>query len=259
MSDGGAWDREGIEQPKRLQRISRVLTTKDYLLMGDTGNWPVLIVPAICIPIFILQMFGYVPLERYAFSAKAISDGYFDTALTSMFMHGGLYHIWGNMSAYLSLAPLVIARFGKGWKAVIPFHVFYLLCGLAGDAFFYALHSKSDVPMVGASGAIYGVMAAMFRLDVFSDRLWPVFSRRTLSALWTLLYTNIIVILIFGGPAVLFQILDGQTVNLSIPVAWEAHIGGFFAGFVLIGLMKGRGWDSDWRAGLRLDEARTES
>ena len=249
MSDGGAWDNEGIEQPKRLQRISRGMPLDKYLLMSHPGNWPVLVVPLMCLAVFIGQLGGYVPMDRYAFSAAAVNEGRFYTSITSMFMHGSAYHILGNMLAYLACAPLVIARFGSSWRNLFPFHVFYLICGVAGDALFYALHPASHASAIGASGAIFGVLAAFWRIDMYKDRLWPIFSKRSLRALVYLIISNVTLLLVIGGPLVISQIEDGGTADLSIPIAWEAHVGGFVAGFFLIGLMAGRRWPPGWRAG----------
>jgi len=227
--------------------------------MFDPRNWPIWLVVLICAAVFAGQQRGLVPLETYAFSAQALKAGRWWTPLTSIFMHGdgvnpviSYLHIGMNMWAYLSLAPLVAARFGRGWRGLIPFHIFYLLIGLAGVATFWAFHRDGDIPLVGASGAIYGIYAAVMRLDIFADRLAPIFSHRTLSAVWFLIWSNALMVAIFGG----LLVLQGQAPSLEVPIAWEAHLGGFVAGFFLIGLMKGRGWDRDWKAGvevIRLD------
>jgi len=127
-----------------------------------------------------------------------------------------------------------------------------VLIGLAGMATFWAFHRDDGLQTVGASGALYGIFAAMMRLDIFGDRVTPIFSRRTLSAVWFFIWSNALVIALFGGPQLLFQVLAGQAPNLDVPIAWEAHLGGFIAGFFLIDLMSGRGWDRDWKAGIEV-------
>ena len=230
-----------------------------FSLMFDPRNWPIWIVVLICAVVFAGQQRGLVPLETYAFSAEALKDGRWWTPLTSIFMHGdgvnpyiSYAHIGMNMWAYVSLAPLVAARFGKSWRGVIPFHIFYLLIGLAGVATFWVFHRDGEIPLVGASGAIYGIYAAMMRLDIFGERVAPLFSRRTLEAVWFFIWSNALVVVLFGGPYLLLQVVSGRPVSLDIPIAWEAHLGGFVAGFFLIGLMKGRGWDHDWKAGIEV-------
>ncbi len=73
--------------------------------------------------------------------------------ITHMFVHGGFFHIIFNMLAFVSLAPAVESYYGKN-----KFLIFYLLSGL-GAAFLHMFFMNSDIPMVGASGAIFGIVA----------------------------------------------------------------------------------------------------
>lgn len=248
-------DHNNLTTPAQKRPKRRGVST--FTLILDRRNWPVWIVPVLCAVVFAGQMLGLVPIGDWAFSPAAMAQGRWWTILTSIFLHSndpafGYIHIASNMWAYLNLAPLVIARFGKGWRSVVPYHAFYLLAGLAGNVLFWLLHPGGEVPLVGASGAVYGVYAAMMRLDLFRERLTPVISRNTLKALWFLVWSNLLVLVLFGGPLIVLQILAGQGADLVVPIAWEAHLGGFIAGLFLVGLMKGRGWDNDWKAGLRL-------
>jgi membrane associated rhomboid family serine protease len=218
--------------------------------MFDRRNWTIWPVVAICVIVFVAQKLSPDMLVGGSFSPQAVREGRWWTLFTAMFLHSGFAHIAMNMWSYLVLSPLVAARFGRGWRGLVPFLAFYLLCGLAGNVLFWAMHPHSDIPVVGASGAIYGVYAAMMRLDLFQERLKPVWSRTTLDAAWFFIWSNAIVIAVFGGPMMLLQLIRGDP--LAIPVAWEAHLGGFVAGYVLIGLMAGKGWKDDWRAGLVL-------
>ena len=218
--------------------------------MTDPRNWPMWVVVALCVAVYGFQMMSSDLLEGGFFSSQAMRDGRWWTIFTAIFMHGSLIHIASNMWAYLVLSPFVIARFGRGWKGVLPYHAFFLLCGLAGNAVFWLIHPYGDNPVVGASGAIYGVYAASMRLDLFGERLSPVRSRRTLDAIWFFIWSNALVILIFGGPELVLEILQGKGGNVVIPIAWEAHLGGFVAGFFLIQLMAGKGWKHDWKAGI---------
>lgn len=257
MDEGTAVPVTDKPRPMPAGVVTRRVTTLS--LMFDPRNWPIWIVPLICAAVFAAQQGGLLPIETYAFSAEALREGRWWTPFTAMFMHGdginpviSYAHMGMNMWGYLSLAPLVAARFGKGWRGLVPFHVFYVLIGLAGMATFWAFHRDDGLQTVGASGALYGIFAAMMRLDIFGDRVTPIFSRRTLSAVWFFIWSNALVIALFGGPQLLFQVLAGQAPNLDVPIAWEAHLGGFIAGFFLIDLMSGRGWDRDWKAGIEV-------
>ena len=155
----------------------------------------------------------------------------FVTVFTSMFVHGGLAHIAGNMLFLWIFGDNVEDRLGHG-----RFLFFYLLCGFAAAFAQTALDADSVVPMVGASGAIAGVMGAYLVLYPHSRVLmlfpFPVF--------------------LFELPAIVFlgmwffvQFLNGigqlpvfQQDQISGGVAFWAHVMGFVAGLVLVVLMK---------------------
>lgn len=202
-------------------------------------DWPVWIVPAICAVVFAWQQTRSDQGVELALVPAAM-DGRWWTLVTAIFAHAGWLHIASNLYSYVAIAPWVIARFGGGAKAVAPFHLFFLLCGIAGNLVFWAIHQHGEVPALGASGAIYGVAAAVMRLDPRQHALTPVVSRQTLNMIWFFIWTNALVIVLYGGPVMLLQLVQGQ--QLQLPIAWEAHLGGFVAGFVLIEVMAGKGW-----------------
>jgi membrane associated rhomboid family serine protease len=212
-------------------------------------NWPVGILIFLCIGVFIAQVLIPLPLERWGLSAATLRQGHYETLITNIVMHGGGIHLLSNMVAYLAVAPLVCARFGGSAAGRISYHVFFLLCGLAGNLLFLVLHPSGEVPMVGASGAIYGLFAAAFRLDTQSDHLTAHLSKRVLSGWRWMVVSNVIIVLMFGGPQILIQILQGNFASLTVPIAWEAHVGGFAAGIFLMDLMANKGWRDDWRGG----------
>lgn len=212
-------------------------------------NWPIGILFFLCIAVFIAQVLVPLPLERWGLSAAALRQGHYETLITSIFMHGGGWHLLANMTAYLAVAPLVCARFGGGVAGRVSYHVFFLLCGLAGALFSLALRPSGDVPLVGASGAIYGLFAAAFRLDPGSDGLRPHLSKHVLSGWRWMVISNLVLIAMFGGLEFLFEATPGSFDPLTVPVAWEAHVGGFVAGIFLMDRMARKGWQDDWRGG----------
>lgn len=151
------------------------------------------------------------------------------TVFTSMFMHSGLLHIGGNM--------LYLWIFGNNIEDVLGkarFLGFYLLCGVAAAAAQIAINPDSLIPNVGASGAIAGVLGAYFVLYPNARVLTivPLFIAflAEIRAYWVLLLW--IVLNIFQGVAGLGMTNGGG-------VAHFAHIGGFFAGVLLIYLLGG--------------------
>ena len=151
------------------------------------------------------------------------------TTLTSMFMHGGWMHLIGNMLYLWIFGDNVEDSMGHA-----RFVVFYLLCGMAA-VFAQALPDpNSESPMVGASGAISGVLGAYLLLYPHARVLVAI-------PLGFILHTvripaGIVLVLWFG-----LQLLS----NVMTPageggVAFRAHIGGFIAGMVLIFFFKQR-------------------
>lgn len=153
------------------------------------------------------------------------------TLLTSMFLHGGWLHLLGNMLYLWIFGDNVEGAMGHG-----KFLLFYLACGLAAGLAQAIPEPASAVPMVGASGAISGVLGAYILLYPQTQVLVAIplgFFLHTVR-----LPAFAVLLLWFGG-----QLLS----NLLAPagaggVAFRAHIGGFAAGLLLVGLFKRRGF-----------------
>lgn len=146
------------------------------------------------------------------------------TALTSMFLHGGWFHLIGNMWFLYVFGDNVEDSMGP-----VRFVPFYLLCGLAAVAAQMVSSPESAVPMVGASGAIGGVMGAY-------AVLYPRAGVHLL--IWFGFYVDRIVVpaVFMLGYWFLIQLLGGLPTlgGAEGGVAFWAHIGGFLAGCVLV-------------------------
>ena len=146
---------------------------------------------------------------------------------TSMFLHGGWMHFLGNM--------LYLWVFGdnvEDWLGWLRFLLFYLVCGLLASLLQIAVHPGSPIPMIGASGAISGVLAAYLVL-------FPRARVLTFVPILFFFYLVRLPALIFLGLWFLLQFFNGAVSltagDLSMGgTAWWAHIGGFVAGLVLI-------------------------
>jgi membrane associated rhomboid family serine protease len=146
------------------------------------------------------------------------------TLVTSMFMHGGLMHLGGNM--------LYLWIFGDNVEIVLGrmrFLLFYLLCGAAAALTQAVLDPGSRLPLVGASGAISGVLGAYFLL-------FPRANVRVLMFPFGLVAVPALIVL---GLWFLFQLFDGlRGPSGDGGVAFWAHVGGFVAGLALLPLLK---------------------
>ncbi len=151
----------------------------------------------------------------------------FLTIFTSMFMHAGWVHLGGNMLYLWIFGDNVEDRFGH-----IKFTIFYLLCGLAATFAQLAFSLGSNVPNLGASGAIAGVLGAYILM----------FPQQQVKVLIGRIVTPVSALIVIGGWIVLqFFSGIGSIANTADTggVAYMAHIGGFIAGFVLTFLFRG--------------------
>ncbi|CCV13441.1 rhomboid family intramembrane serine protease [Mesorhizobium sp. STM 4661] len=160
---------------------------------------------------------GRFDLDFYAFSSP----------FTYAFLHGGFAHLAINMVWLAAFGSPLANRFGA-----LRFSLFFAATGLAAVVLFWAVYPLGQAPLVGASGAISGMMGAAarfgFRIDrssgkaAFAGAPLPMAevlrSRGVVTFLAVWMVINLVTGLI-GAPGV-----DGQ-------IAWEAHIGGFVAGF----------------------------
>lgn len=196
-----------------------IINTAVFLFQAtltDKGNW-----------IFI-HRFGTIPAVLIHFSDPFPNDGLsiFITPVTGLFLHGGFIHLAGNM--------LFLWIFGNNIEDIlghIRFVIFYLLCGFMATGLHILTEPNSVIPLVGASGAIAGIMGAYLIL-------YP--RARVLTMILIVVYPVFVWI-----PAVfflviwfLFQVLNA-TGSASGNVAWVAHVGGFITGIVAIRLWIG--------------------
>jgi membrane associated rhomboid family serine protease len=164
---------------------------------------------------------------------RCVADGGFmpSRLLTSMFLHGSWLHLLGNMWFLYLFGNNVEDSMGR-WR----FLAFYLLCGLVAALTQVALDPRSTTPMVGASGAISGVMGGYLmlypRVRVFT--LVPVgfFLMSFALPAWTMLIYWL-VLQMLGAATAAWGASSGS-------VAFWAHIGGFVAGVILVKLFARR-------------------
>lgn len=177
-----------------------------------------------------IHLYGLIPLE--------ISGGdllvphpvpLYATVFTSMFVHGGLFHLGGNMLYLWIFGDNVEDRIGR-----LKFLVFYLLSGLAAAATQIWTDPVSKIPMVGASGAISGVLGAYLFLFPHARVLTLI----PLGFFYRLIEVPALIVLGFW---ILVQVLNGVgTLGVQVGgVAWFAHIGGFVAGLGMVVLFTG--------------------
>src|SRR5687767_15746167 len=190
--------------------------TVTIILMNAVAWCYELVLPGNELPAF-LQIYGVVPADFEA-----------STLLTSMFLHGSWMHVIGNMWYLWIFGDNVEDRVGHG-----RFIVFYLFCGMAAAIGQIFIDPGSRLPMVGASGAIAGVMGAYFVL-------YPRSRVLTLVPVFFFLELMEVPAILFLGIWFLMQLLAGvgslgvATTQDVGGIAFWAHIAGFGAGVIWI-------------------------
>jgi len=158
----------------------------------------------------LVYMYGFVPAEFNPL-----------TIFTSMFMHGGFAHIIGNMWFLYILGDNVESILGH-----VKYFIFYLACGIGAALAQFFVEPASQVPMIGASGAVAGVLGAyMIR--------FPKARVHVLAVIIIFITTFVVPAQIVLGLWFLMQLSGGLGslgVDTTGGVAWFAHIGGFIIG-----------------------------
>ncbi|MGH6870218.1 MAG: rhomboid family intramembrane serine protease [Rhizomicrobium sp.] len=181
----------------------------------------------------VFQHYGFVP-ARYSQAWLAAHPGAGGSLLdrvlpfvTCTFLHGSLLHVGVNSIWLLAFGSVVARNMGP-----VRFLAFFFTCAVAAAAFDLAMRWGSPDPAIGASGAISGMMAAGIRMAGFNGRadrddhtFRPLTDRLVIS------FTVFWMIANLAAGLAGFGTEPGQT------IAWQAHIGGYLAGLLLIGLV----------------------
>ncbi|MCX5875439.1 MAG: rhomboid family intramembrane serine protease [Deltaproteobacteria bacterium] len=176
---------------------------------------------------------GFVPARFAAeYAGNAMSLGSYVPIFSAMFLHGGLLHVFSNLWMLWIFGNNVEDRMGHG-----RYLLFYLLCGVAAAFAQFWANPQAQSPMIGASGAISGVLGAY----VF---LFPRARILTFIPIFILFYLVEIPAYFFIGVWFLLQFMQGAAQQAAAGrlveggVAWWAHVGGFVAGVMLLYFFK---------------------
>lgn len=170
---------------------------------------------------FLVSMTAFEQIiDTYGFTPSAFS---LLTILTSMFLHGGIAHLVGNMWFLFIFGDNVEDRLGH-----IPSLIFYLLAGFVATLTHYSMNLGSSIPTVGASGAISGVLGAYL---VFFPKSGVYVS----GGLGRVGRVNAWIML---GAWFLFQVVQAGLLGNGSGIAFGAHIGGFVFGLAVGGVVR---------------------
>lgn len=203
------------------------LNVAAWVLVQGLGVEPRLTASICGLGLIPAELLGYVPPGREVEAGACVLTGggaSWHTVMTSMFMHGGWFHIIGNMWFLWVFGDNVEDSMGSQ-----RFAVFYVLCGLAAAGLQVALNPSSPVPMVGASGAIGGVMGAYILL-------YPRVHVHMLIIFGFFITTIAVPAMLMLGYWLFIQFIGafGSMGSSGGGTAFWAHIGGFVAGGALV-------------------------
>jgi rhomboid family protein len=156
------------------------------------------------------------------------------TIFTSMFLHGGWFHIINNMWVLFIFGDNVEARMGG-----MRYLVFYLLCGVAAGLLQTYVLSSSQQPMIGASGAVAGVLGAYLILFPHSR----IASLVPILFIFTIIEIPAVLFLLFWFVSQLYSGLFAIRGGGGSGIAWWAHIGGFLFGIIMVFFFRRRTTD----------------
>lgn len=222
---------DGLHQIE--ESVKSALMSPSSITLPTTPNAPVVIwlvaltcLPEVLLTLLSLDLFGLQSLRNTALGFGAFWNGLLNgweplypfqssaMFLTYAFLHGGLFHLIGNMIVVLALGGVVVARIGQR-----GFLLLYAVSAIGG-ATAYALLSSSTVPMIGASGAVFGLIGAW--------KFWEWQVRQHLGSPMRPLWRSLLGLVLLN--VVLWLLLSGL-------LAWQAHLGGFVAGVVFAAIV----------------------
>lgn len=152
-----------------------------------------------------------------------IESGYLSGLVTHIAVHGGWMHVIMNAIGTIAFGAPVARDLVRGLGAV-AWLLFYIVCGVIGALGYAMLNWGDVVPVVGASGAVFGLIGASLRLIAGPGLLIPLFHPLVLRSAAAWLVATIIL-----------GLMGSVFVGEGVRIAWEAHLFGFLAGIILIG------------------------
>ena len=190
--------------------------------------WPALALVALILGGYAVQsrFLADQTVLAYAFSPAALLQQRWATLVTALFLHGNWAHAGMNAAFALAFATPVARFFGTRAPGALLFFAFYLVCGVLSNLGYAALHWASPAPLVGASGALSGLMGAAARLIAGRGRVGRILSSPVIG---------------MGAAWMIVNLLIGALGSAFVPgaggagIAWEAHLAGFAAGVLALG------------------------
>lgn len=187
--------------------------------------------PALLLALSILGLYG-LQLTRpdadalivgFGLAPYDVDRGDLVGVFTYIFLHGGWLHAGANALFALLAGYWVARRLGGGGLGLISLFLFYLLCGVVAGLGYVLMHAGSQTLLIGASGAVSALIGAAARV-AFRVGMRPIVSPTVFFVSGAWIAVNLLIASAMGDPT-----------SGAMPVAWEAHLAGYFVGLALIG------------------------
>lgn len=217
-----------LQRGKPKQQVEDLFHPETYVdaAIKRQRRIPAMVLAVPMVIAFVWLMWTDGSMIGWAVSGPRLSDGQLALIVLHMFAHGGLMHIVFNLAALAALGPAVMERLGTlRLRSFAAFMALFFGSGLAGMAVWLAINPASEVPMLGASGAIFGLFGYLMRQPDPQAEPAALFSPQLGRAFTEWFKMHLPLLAIFAIPL----LLGGDNFGL----AWEAHLGGFLAGMVL--------------------------
>lgn len=202
---------------------------------GEGGKEPLfnapplaMLFPVILVTLYVLQSLSPVIDERlvasFGLSPVLLRQGGYDLLITHLFLHGGWMHVLMNSAFCLAFATPLVRVAGRGARGVLSYIAFFLVCGIVAGFGYCLLNWESPVPIIGASGAISGLMGGAIRLG---ERPGEIVIRSLLHPqvlAMTVLYCGL------NAATAFLPLFFGE----GVQIAWQAHVVGYVFGLLVI-------------------------
>lgn len=187
--------------------------------------WPAVALTAVLLGSYGLQtLVGLDALINvYAFLPQDLRTGRWETLFTALFLHGGWAHVLMNAAGALAFGTPVARFMGTGARGASVFFIYYMACGALASLGYGLLHPEANVAIIGASGAVSGLMASAARMIAGQGVPGPFRSPAVIGMSIAWLVVNLLLAVVGFAPGM------GEA-----KIAWEAHLIGFAAGLVLL-------------------------
>ena len=202
------------------------------------GHEPAFNVPliAICLPVVIVAAFAWLAsvghneqilvIASFGLNPITVRSGGWELLFTYMFLHGSWSGVLVNAAFILVCGASLARAMGRRVMSVVSYLVFFLICGVAAGLGFCLLHAFDNITVIGASGAMCGLLGTAVRLPVFDDKpgtFKSLIHPRVLGMTAFICIYSAIVALTHGGAR-----------QPSLEMAWEGHLAGYFVGLLLV-------------------------